>query len=90
MESSEDNLDSDIDKRRVVLSQKNSERKMVEAVAKKIKGYNKRTSQRKNEVRVDTKENDVPVRAEFDQLPKGKPGKLVRILDEQIKKMSKL
>ena len=45
---------------------------MAEAVAKKIKGSNKRTNQRENEVRVDMKENDIPVRAEFDQLPKGK------------------
>ena len=58
---------------------------MVKAVTKKIKGCNKRTNQRKNEVRVYMKENDVPVRAEFDQLPKGKSGKPVHILAKQIK-----
>ena len=67
-----------------MLIQNGSEKKRVDAVTKKLQKANKKIS-RKKEVRVEQKENDIPVVAKGVPTPKGKPGKSVCILDKQIK-----
>ena len=59
VESSEDDLDSD--KRKVLLVQNVSEKKKVEAIAKKLEKTNKKEVSNKKKVRVEQKENNIPV-----------------------------
>ena len=84
MESSEDDLDSNLDKHRVLLVQNVSEKKKVDVVAKKLQKANRKEIPNKKEVRSEQKENDIPMVAKGVPTPKGKPGKSVHILDEQI------
>ena len=84
VESSEDDLDSDLDRCKVLLVQNGSEKKWVETVTNKLKKVNKNEKPHKKEVR-DQKENDKPLAEKGSDAPKGKPRKSVRILDEQIK-----
>ena len=51
MESSEDDLDSDLDRHKVLLVQNGSEKKWVETVTNKLKKVNKNKKPHKKEVR---------------------------------------
>ena len=84
VESSKDDLVSDLDKHRVLLIENGSEKKRVNAITKKLQKANRRGKAHKKEVR-EQKENDIPVVAKGVPTPKGKPGKSVCILDKQIK-----
>ena len=78
-ESSKDDLDSDLDKCRVLLIQNGSEKKRVDVIANKLQKANKKEKSHKKEVRVEQKENDIPVPAKGVPTPKGKPSKSVCI-----------
>ena len=60
VESSEDDLDSDLDRHRVLLVQNGSEKKQVETITNKLKKVNKNDKPHKKEVR-GQKENDRPL-----------------------------
>ena len=66
------------------LNRKGSEQKRVETVISKLKKINKREKPQKKEVRVQ-KENNGQLLGTDGNNPKGKPGKSVTILVDQIK-----
>ena len=85
IDSSEDDLDSDLDRHRVLIMKDNQEQKGIGSVSNKLKRIQKKDSKAK-EVRVyRDKENKKEHKEIVDDAPKGKSGKSVKILDEQIK-----
>ena len=66
----------------MLLVQNGSEKKKIDDIARKLQKANRKEISHKKEVRVEQKENDIPVVEKGVPTPKGKPGKSVHILDE--------
>ena len=86
IDSSKDDLDSDLDHCRVLVMKNGSEEIKMETIMNKLKKIQKKGKPQSNEVRVQhEKENFKDTEEIMANAPKGKPGKSGQILDDQIK-----